>query len=96
MSIAIGFRFEADLAGAYGASVLLLDYEVQYALWLHLTRVRTQGAAIVMSGVQAAHSVAELPYSWWDGVAGLEECVDDMMAEGNLERAVRQVLRRGR
>lgn len=51
-----------------------------------------QRAAAVERGVRAGSSDEDLPLEWYDACHALEECVEDAMVEGNLERSIRRLL----
>ncbi len=67
-------------------AALSLPYDQQFALWLHVERLRMVPAVANARGVDAALSSARLSDGWFDAAALLAEEVAKIKAETNARR----------
>lgn len=82
----------ADLIATYGTGVLQMGMELQYALWLHLPRIRHQKAVAVLLGVAGGNSSKPLARAFFDAIARDEGEVDALEFNTNASRQEAEVL----
>jgi hypothetical protein len=72
-------RFDADLAGEYGAEVLKLPYEERFGLWLQLRRLKTRRVAELAEAINMAFSTQDIDHEVADALAYHEVEADEIL-----------------
>jgi len=60
------------MLGAYGGSVLALDYDSYFGLWLNLPRQRRVSSWVALKALELARGQGRIPEKYFDAVTSCE------------------------